>query len=162
MFRRFGLKWLSPSLNGRRFVHWCSIRSAEVYGVIVPLRGESCASFKGIQKTGKAFPSPCGVWIVSEVTRLRYDAFMLSSPYGVEIVSMPSVYEYATEWLPSPYGVFVVSRRLSFMMRLRNLRPLVEMDCCRGITMFTITKSFPSPCGVNVVSLLCCGYDKPL
>ncbi len=62
-----------------------------------------------------AFPSPCGVWVVSELQSYNTIVSRFPSPCGVWVVSMCSMSSAETTKFPSPCGVWVVSAKLHIL-----------------------------------------------
>ena len=122
------------------------------------------------------FPSPCGVWVVSELMKAYkgFDKFL--SPCGVWVVSKALILLDKEKEFPSPCGVWVVSWRYYYYdTDHRGFRPLAGcglflycrndgaddtvsvplrgVGCFRqGAASATGYQGFPSPCGVWVVS----------
>ena len=71
------------------------------------------------------FPSPCGVWVVSDIELILIALEEFPSPCGVWVVSWPEMLRVIRELFPSPCGVWVVSEiwqsRSGFF---RSFRPL--------------------------------------
>ena len=105
-----------------------------------PLAG--CGLFRIIAKLRAFvfwFPSPCGVWVVSQSSvHLNFEC-RFPSPCGVWVVSgTGQTVKRNMPRFPSPCGVWVVSRTAAIA---------------------TGDRGFPSPCGVWVVSTGCHHYD---
>ena len=122
----------------------------------VPLRGVGCFGAKSEKRMREwMFPSPCGVWVVSEETARERQGLLFPSPCGVWVVSMISPCKDCTERLfPSPCGVWVVSVRWhSGAESLTVSVPLRGVGCfTKGEMILVAGRLFPSPCGVWVVS----------
>ena len=123
----------------------------------------------------RAFPSPCGVWVVSTMPKVLVDFAKVSVPLrGVGCFHYNEANE-CDRVFPSPCGVWVVSRKLMNGKTANGFRPLA------GCGLFPINRTrefmterfrplagcglflycqqnmeqasaFPSPCGVWVVS----------
>ena len=79
------------------------------------------------------FPSPCGVWVVSELIR----------KFGIDGA------------FPSPCGVWVVSYIRLYDGRVELVSvPLRGVGCFNPIVGDIVILKFPSPCGVWVVSAI--------
>ena len=99
----------------------CFARSAATQTddlVSVPLRGVGCFIVPCSERAVEAFPSPCGVWVVSR--SLRTDV--------------------SGQLFPSPCGVWVVSGRACGSSGPRSFRPLAG---CGLFLRFTASKSVP-------------------
>ena len=81
-------------------------------GVSVPLRGVGCFSWRwsddGIHCR---FPSPCGVWVVSENLYGCNTGTSFRPLAGCGLFPINNEYDYRFDEFPSPCGVWVVSRR---------------------------------------------------
>ena len=53
---------------------------AEMANVSVPLRGVGCFAKQAEYRAREVFPSPCGVWVVSEWDQLTEDEYRVSVP----------------------------------------------------------------------------------
>ena len=100
--------------------------------VSVPLRGVGCFYMSINFSRVFLFPSPCGVWVVSQSSvHLNFEC-RFPSPCGVWVVSgTGQTVKRNMPRFPSPCGVWVVSRTAAIA---------------------TGDRGFPSPCGVWVVS----------
>ena len=100
--------------------------------VSVPLRGVGCFARSLTTCSSRWFPSPCGVWVVSECAGKHghQKGFRPLAGCGLFHVILWAI--VALAGFPSPCGVWVVSNYKA---------------------QFAAAKRFPSPCGVWVVSV---------
>ena len=103
--------------------------------VSVPLRGVGCFRQGAASATGyQGFPSPCGVWVVSEICAVYRLSYRFRPLAGCGLFPGSCVYKLTIlPKFPSPCGVWVVSIWLA-ILKQRSTK-------------------FPSPCGVWVVSV---------
>ena len=101
-----------------------------------------------------AFPSPCGVWVVSTIESIESAAKPFPSPCGVWVVSTKMNRYYIVRGFPSPCGVWVVSSGCKLRHGLSGVSvPLRGVGCfCCAVVCDSQSLLFPSPCGVWVVS----------
>ena len=125
-----------------------------VFCVSVPLRGVGCFPQSISQALQQLFPSPCGVWVVSNDRCNKTVNKIVSVPLrGVGCFSWRWSDDGIHCRFPSPCGVWVVSENLYGCNTGTSFRPLA------GCGLFPINNEydyrfdeFPSPCGVWVVS----------
>ena len=128
--------------------------SKSVPCVSVPLRGVGCFDMRIAMSCALAFPSPCGVWVVSSYCKASCIRFLVSVPLrGVGCFMSIAIGRVAQSGFPSPCGVWVVSRSYSRSIRKPGFPSLcgvwVVSEYNKGNAIW---KEFPSPCGVWVVS----------
>ena len=134
-----------------------------------PLAG--CGLFHGDRKVTIQtfwFPSPCGVWVVSDAKTILDIRTTVSVPLRGVGCFNPIVGDIVILKFPSPCGVWVVSGRPNGWRKKRNVSvPLRGVGCFRAMTDEELARSFPSPCGVWVVSVptrsrrQCCAFPSP-
>ncbi len=123
-----------------------------------PLAG--CGLFlrlrNGFPSSGKEFPSPCGVWVVSFAGSCFLRGGVFPSPCGVWVVSLECLEILMEKLVSVPLrGVGCFRALLHPVPYRRGVSvPLRGVGCfprCAGVKA---QRLFPSPCGVWVVSAI--------
>ena len=82
----------------------------DIKKVSVPLRGVGCFEWLMGFPAGWRFPSPCGVWVVSEFVKAHEWGEAVSVPLrGVGCFRQGAASATGYQGFPSPCGVWVVS-----------------------------------------------------
>ena len=123
--------------------------------VSVPLRGVGCFEIELILIALKGFPSPCGVWVVSNELVKAPAAARFRPLAGCGLFLGIDDLSDAEGLFPSPCGVWVVSTRWA------GGKPPATFPSPCGVWVVSMPLDvlnyyapFPSPCGVWVVSAI--------